>query len=425
MKFLKLRIIKTILLSGLLFLVATPFNSIAQTDTSADNRAYVVVPQMPTFRGDLDNYMGNHLQYPQSAIDKHIQGTVNVTFLINKKGEISDVSILSGVYPDIDSEAVFVVRNMPSWNPGMKDGKVVNVKYNLPVYFQLNNLQPNQPPQPEQKQVEQKPKDTVFILRDGLYVDPYIGYGEGGPVSSGSPIAINKGGNIKFGAGISYMFPSNIGISIGLQVQQYNFNYAYSNITASSDYNGTMTKNRNAANDTVVTAGYNESIKYSFTYAQVPLLCRYISSQENKLGFYAEAGIVINYLVSSQISGSATQTQYNLSQAANTYWYMYSSTSSNTATVNLSSQNPNKLTFALHAAAGVIIPFNSKISLILAVSPDMGIMNAGDGSGDVVDFGTSKFYLYGKGNYGSFNSYTFDAKVLIKIFGSSQAVRIN
>jgi len=417
----KNKIIKPISLLGVCILGLISIHVSAQSDTGRDNRVYVVVPQMPTFQGDLDNYMGNHLQYPQSAVDRGIQGTVNVTFVVTQTGEIDNVTILSGVSPDLDSEAVRVVRNMPPWNPGVKNGKAVNVQFNLPVYFQLNSLQ-NQPP--AQRQSIYQPMDTVFILRDGLYVDPYIGYGEGGPGSSTTPV-INMGSNVKFGVGISYMFPSNIGVSIGLQIQQFKFNYNYSNDSKASMYVGTETEIPSTASDITSTAGYNEAINYTFTYAQIPILCRYISSQEGKPGFYAEAGLIVNYLVSSEISGTATQEEYQLGSTPSPDWYRYNSISSNTVNVSLPSQNPNKLTFTAHAAAGAIIPFNNKISLILAVSPDFGIMNAGDGSKDIVNFGTSKFYLYGNGTYGSFNSYTFDAKLLIKMFGSSQAVRRN
>ena len=427
----KTQFTKAISFLGILFLCILSFQVSAQNDTAGDNRVYIIVPQMHTFQGDLDNYMGNHLQYPKSAIDRGIQGTVNVTFVITKTGDIANISILSGISPDLDSEAVRVVSNMPPWNPGMKNGKAVNVKYNLPVYFQLSDWK-NQAPSNQRQQSQYGPKpqdDTTFILRDGLYIDPYMGYGIGGPASStgtSTMPAISMGSNLKFGVGVTYMFPSNIGISIGLQMQQYNFNYTYSNITGSEAYNGTQTAFRTVGSDTTVVAGYDESIKYSFMYAQVPLLCRYISSQENKLGFYAEAGLVINYLVNSQISGRVTETQYILDQAANTNWYDYYVTAPNESpTLSLTPQNPAKLIIAAHAAAGVLIPLTDKISLVLAVSPDFALMNAGDGSKDVVDFGTSKFYLYGEGSYGSFNSYTFDAKLLIKMSGSSQAVRVN
>lgn len=389
-----------------------------QQDTG---RIYIIVPQMPTFPGNLDSYMDDHLQYPQAARNMGIQGTVNVTFVISKTGEISNVAILTSVSPSLDSEAVSVVRKMPPWNPGMKDGKPVRVQFNLPVYFQLNN-------QPSGQRITYQPIDTVFNPRNGVYVEPYIGLGKGGP-SSSTATAISTDLNMKFGIGISYMFPSGFGVTSGLQVQQYKFNYSYNpkgklNIEY-YEYNNIPTALRATSNDSTVTAGYGATISYSFLYAQLPVLIHYISSQENRLGFYAEAGLVINYLASSQISGDVTQTQYRLSQPANTNVYYYSSTSTNTESVNMPSQDPSKLILSGHAAAGILIPVTTKISIVIDVSSDIGFMNAGIGSKDAVNFGNSKFYLYGTGNYGTYNSFMSEAKLLIKMSGTSKPIRKN
>ena len=157
---------------------------------------------------------------------------------------------------------------MPPWNPGIKNGKAVNVQYNLPVYFQLNTNQSQQQNRPPGQQQNIYARDSVFIPRDGLYIDPYIGYGVGGPNSSTST-PITMGGNLKVGAGLSYIYPSGIGISAGLQVQQYSFNYSYSQIISSSSYNGVETAYRIGGGDTEVTAGYAEKATYSFTYIPI------------------------------------------------------------------------------------------------------------------------------------------------------------
>lgn len=373
------------------------------------------VPQMPTFPGNLGNYLDEHIQYPESARQRGIEGTVNVSFVIDQVGAISEVTVLTGVSPDIDSEAVRLVRTMPPWNPGMKNGKAVKVQFNLQIYIGPNTSHNNPGP------VSYIPSDTSFVLRDGWYIDPYIGYGLGGPQSS-TLTPISSGGNIKFGIGLTHIFPSNIGISVGLQMQQYKFSYNYSNVPSSGDYTVVNTVTRSTNSDSTFIAGYGSNMTYTFTYAQFPILCKYISSQENLVGFYAEGGVIINYLIGSQVTGTASQTQYQLTQQANTDWYSYNSTSVSSATVSSSSQSPNKLTVALHLSAGVLIPCSTKISLIFAISPDFGIMNAGNGSNDAVNIGSSKFYYFGSGSYGSFNSYLFDAKLLIKLSGSSRSV---
>ncbi len=423
MKYLKTQIIKTISFSGIFLLASLSFQAYAQSDSLSGNRVYMIVPQMPTFQGDLDNFMADHLHYPKSAIDRGISGTVNITFIITKTGTVSNVTVLSGVSPDIDSEAVRVVKSMPPWNPGKKDGMAVNVQYNLPVYFALNNSKGTNPP-PFQRQEARASWDTIYYLRDGLYVDPYLGYGLGGPPSDNlNNTQTTAGSNFKFGANISYMFPSNIGISVGLQIQQYNFNYTYSNVVAPNNYYQDETALRTTSTDTTVTAGYGASLKYSFTYAQIPLLCRYISSQENRLGLYAEAGLVVNYLVNSQISGSGTQTQYLLNQPANTNIYLYQSSATNTENISMPSQNPAKLTMSAHGSIGALIPCTGKISVIVAFSYDMGILNAGNGSKDLTSFGTSQLYFYGQGTYGSFNSLAGEVKLLIKMSKAEYTAR--
>ena len=424
MQFLKVRALKFVLFPFVLFLAIMPFRVSAQSDTG-NSRVYMLVPQMPTFAGNLDTFMSANLHYPQSAIDAGASGTVNVTFVITKIGQVTSVGILSGVSPDIDSEAVRVVRLMPPWNPGKKDGVPVNVQYNLPVYFVLDKPQ-NNATSHAQHQEPTASIDTVYHLRDGFYVEPYIGYGLGGPNSSNANnTQITPSSNFKFGAGFSYMFASNLGISLGLQIQQFNFKYTYSNVASLNDYYVIGTTVRTSNTDSTVYAGYGATLMYSFTYAQVPLLCKYISSQENRPGFYAEAGVVFNYLVSSQISGSATQTEYILNQPADADFYNYSATVTNTQNISTPSQNATKLTTSIHGGIGALIPFNTKISLIVAFSYNAGIMNAGDGSKDEVNFGASKFYYYGTGNYGTLNSLLGEVKVLIKLSNTSHAIPYN
>ena len=56
-------------------------------------------------------------------------------FVISKTGEVTDVSIARGVHPLLDKEAIRVVRELPAWTPGEQNGKVVAVRYAVPVWF--------------------------------------------------------------------------------------------------------------------------------------------------------------------------------------------------------------------------------------------------------------------------------------------------
>ncbi len=102
---------------------------------------FIRVEKMPVFPGEegaLFTYLSKELKYPQSALDKKIEGKVFLSFIVDTKGKISDVSVLRGVHPDIDKEAVRMVKSMPDWKPGTQNGVPVNVRFTLPINFRLN-----------------------------------------------------------------------------------------------------------------------------------------------------------------------------------------------------------------------------------------------------------------------------------------------
>lgn len=103
-------------------------------------KPFTVVEQMPEFPGGDQNmmkFLHDNTRYPQMAKESGIAGTVYVTFVVNKNGQISDVKVLRGIGGGCDEEALRVVRSMPSWIPGRQNGKSVPVQFNLPIKFIL------------------------------------------------------------------------------------------------------------------------------------------------------------------------------------------------------------------------------------------------------------------------------------------------
>ena len=104
-------------------------------------RVYDVVEQMPSFPGGISGlrtYLNQNIRYPAEAQENCVQGRVVVSFVVEKDGHISDVTVLRSVEPSLDKEAVRVIRNMPRWSPGKQGGEPVRVRYNVPVSFRLN-----------------------------------------------------------------------------------------------------------------------------------------------------------------------------------------------------------------------------------------------------------------------------------------------
>lgn len=99
------------------------------------------VEEMPKFNGgglsEFQRYVQSNLIYPESAMDNDISGVVLVKFVINKKGELTNLELVRGVHPDLDKEALRVVGSSPKWTPGKQRGMPASVAYTFPIRFVL------------------------------------------------------------------------------------------------------------------------------------------------------------------------------------------------------------------------------------------------------------------------------------------------
>lgn len=82
-------------------------------------------------------FLRNNLNYPQEAMLENIQGTVIVTFVVEKDGSITDIKVTRPANPLLDEEAVRLVKTMPKWTPAEKDGKVVRSYFSIPLCFSI------------------------------------------------------------------------------------------------------------------------------------------------------------------------------------------------------------------------------------------------------------------------------------------------
>lgn len=103
----------------------------------ADNKVFDVVEQMPTFNGNVNEYLNKNVRYPAVAAENGVQGRVVIQFVVERDGSITDVTVAKSVDPSLDKEAARVVSSMPRWNPGRQNGSEVRVKYTVPVTFRL------------------------------------------------------------------------------------------------------------------------------------------------------------------------------------------------------------------------------------------------------------------------------------------------
>lgn len=114
----------------------------AGTKATVDGRddVYLVVEEMPVYPGGisaLKQFLVNTVKYPDEAVKKGTQGKVYVSFVVNKDGSVSNVSIARGVEPSLDAEALRVVKLMAKWSPAKQKGQPVAVQYTVPINFAL------------------------------------------------------------------------------------------------------------------------------------------------------------------------------------------------------------------------------------------------------------------------------------------------
>ncbi len=113
----------------------------APEELTGDNEVpFTLVQEMPVFPGGrqaLMKYIAEHTVYPEVALENHVQGRVVVKFCVTAKGGVSKVNILSGISPELNSEAIRVVKSFPKFIPGKQAGEPVPVWYVVPITFTL------------------------------------------------------------------------------------------------------------------------------------------------------------------------------------------------------------------------------------------------------------------------------------------------
>ncbi|MDB4582544.1 M56 family metallopeptidase [Draconibacterium sp.] len=107
-----------------------------------------IMPEFPGGEDGLRNHIATAIQYPKEALDKEITGRVFVSFVVTKTGEVANCKVVRGVHESIDIEALRIMNSLPSWKPGVKNGQVVNVRYTVPIKFEIEHPENKKEPMP-------------------------------------------------------------------------------------------------------------------------------------------------------------------------------------------------------------------------------------------------------------------------------------
>ena len=96
-------------------------------------------PPMPSFPGNIQQFLRTHLVWPAGRKNKNVEGRVIVKFYIDRNGSCSQFKVLRSLNSSFDAEALRVLKLMPKWN--MSSMERGGAWYVLPVFFKKQNVQ--------------------------------------------------------------------------------------------------------------------------------------------------------------------------------------------------------------------------------------------------------------------------------------------
>ena len=117
---------------ALLFSLLLACTSYAQT-----KKDKIEEPQFPGGRKELLKYMEKNKVHPEAMRRLGLEGEVVVEFFVERNGVISGVNVVKKLTDEFDEEAIRLVRNMPYWIPGKKNGVPVRYRMTMPINFKL------------------------------------------------------------------------------------------------------------------------------------------------------------------------------------------------------------------------------------------------------------------------------------------------
>ena len=131
------KLILLLLMAGCCLMTANAQKTVV---SQTDQKVFDTVEQMPEYPGGMQamiEFLQTNMKYPEDAEKQKVEGRVMVQFVVETDGSISDVHVAKQVFPSLDAEAIRVVKAMPNWTPGKEKGRVVRVKYLLPIVFRM------------------------------------------------------------------------------------------------------------------------------------------------------------------------------------------------------------------------------------------------------------------------------------------------
>lgn len=105
------------------------------TDDNANN-TFTSVEIMPTPVGGLPAFMkwiAENYNFPQQALDQGVSGVIEVSFVVEKDGSLTDIAVKRDMKFGTGDAAINLLKKAKKWKPGVQNGLKVRVAYTLPI----------------------------------------------------------------------------------------------------------------------------------------------------------------------------------------------------------------------------------------------------------------------------------------------------
>ena len=135
-----------------------------------DTTIMVVAEVQPEFNGNLNQWIGENVQYPEEAYANQIDGRVFVTFVIEKDGAVTHARVVRSAHPLLDAEALRVIAGMPKWKPAMSGGKAVRFEKTLPHVHIPCHYRGSQPPQTKHTTHNKRCLSPIVVFLHTMFI---------------------------------------------------------------------------------------------------------------------------------------------------------------------------------------------------------------------------------------------------------------